>query len=161
MTESVPIADFAVRAAVHSSGAAPKGWFAALTPELNVSTIEDSLWFWRDLLGFEIAYNRPADRFAYLQRGPLQVMLCERKGYWETGSMEQPFGRGVNFQMMVESLAPILTALEEAEWPLFEAPNEVWYREGDEEGGQRQFLVQDPDGYLLRFAEDLGTRAPP
>lgn len=35
---------------------------------------------------------------------------------------------------------------------------EAWYRKGDFEVGQRQFLVQDPDGYLLRLVEGLGER---
>lgn len=26
------------------------------------------------------------------------------------------------------------------------------------EGGNRQFVVQDPDGYLLRFWQDMGER---
>ena len=43
---------------------------------------------------------------------------------------------------------------------LFEAPREAWYRTGPVEGGQREFLVQDPDGYLVRLAEDLGHRQP-
>jgi lactoylglutathione lyase len=33
-----------------------------------------------------------------------------------------------------------------------------WYRHDDIEHGQTQFLVQDPDGYLLRFMQDLGQR---
>ncbi|MEY3533635.1 MAG: hypothetical protein RI979_1659, partial [Pseudomonadota bacterium] len=33
-----------------------------------------------------------------------------------------------------------------------------WYRDGDLEHGQTQFLVQDPDGYLLRFMQHLETR---
>lgn len=33
-----------------------------------------------------------------------------------------------------------------------------WYREGDTELGNRQFVVADPDGYLLRFFTDLGQR---
>jgi hypothetical protein len=37
-------------------------------------------------------------------------------------------------------------------------PVEGWYRTGGVETGQRQFLVQDPDGYLLRLAEVLGER---
>jgi hypothetical protein len=60
----------------------------------------------------------------------------------------------------VERLEPILAALAGAGWPLFEAPSEAWYRTGDVEGGQREFLVQDPDGYLLRIAQDLGHRIP-
>jgi hypothetical protein len=45
-------------------------------------------------------------------------------------------------------------------WDLYEQPNDAWYRIGELEVGRREFLVQDPDGYLLRFAEDLGTRPP-
>jgi hypothetical protein len=33
-----------------------------------------------------------------------------------------------------------------------------WYRSNDFEIGQRQFIVMDPDGYLLRFAQRLGQR---
>ena len=34
------------------------------------------------------------------------------------------------------------------DWSLRE---ESWYRRGSEENGNRQFVVADPDGYLLRF----------
>lgn len=154
------IADPAVRAASPGTGSAPKDGWAGLVPELGVSDIRESLSFWCSLLGFNIAYDRPAARFAYLVRGRLQIMLCERNGRWEPAGMERPFGRGINLQMTVDRIAPILAALDGAGWPLHEAPNEAWYRIGDREGGQREFLVQDPDGYLLRFAEDLGTRPP-
>ena len=49
---------------------------------------------------------------------------------------------------------PILTALEEVRWPLFRAPKQSWYRIGaDEERDTREFLVQDPDGYLVRLSQ--------
>jgi hypothetical protein len=39
---------------------------------------------------------------------------------------------------------------------------DAWYRANDRYLGNRQFLVQDPDGYLRRFFEDLGeSHAPP
>jgi len=154
------LADPIARASSPGTGSAPKDGWAALVPELGVSDIQKSMSFWCGLLGFNVAYDRPAARFAYLVRGRLQVMLCERNGRWETAEMHRPFGRGINLQMTVESIAPILAALEVAGWALHEEPNEAWYRIGDHEGGQREFLVQDPDGYLLRFAEDLGTRPP-
>ena len=38
-------------------------------------------------------------------------------------------------------------------------PEERWYRINvSEETGVHQFLVQDPDGYLLRFSQSLGRR---
>ena len=35
---------------------------------------------------------------------------------------------------------------------------ERWYRRGDEEAGLRQFVVIDPNGFLLRFFTSLGRR---
>ncbi len=126
-----------------------------------MTDITASLDFWCRVLGFEVAYARPAAGFAYLERGPIQVMLCQLNGRWEVADMARPLGRGINLQMTVPTLAPLLTALQAAGWPLYEAPTEAWYTTGDRQGGQREFLVQDPDGYLLRFAEKLGTRPIP
>lgn len=53
----------------------------------------------------------------------------------------------------------MLTRLTEAEYPLYVEPEENWYRTGNVLSGAREFLVQDPDGYLLRFSEHLGTKA--
>lgn len=154
-----PLSDPVVRATSDSTGGAPRDGFADLVPELSVSNIQASLSFWRDLLGFDIAYDRPDARFAYLVRGRLQVMLCELNGRWETADMQRPFGRGINFQMVVDRIDPILSALDEAKWPLYEPPNQAWYRVGNQDVGQREFLVQDPDGYLIRLVERLGTHA--
>jgi hypothetical protein len=70
------------------------------------------------------------------------------------------FGRGVNLQIRVPELAPILRSLEQAGWDLFMPPEEKAYRTGDVETRVHQFIVQDPDGYLLRFSARLGQRAP-
>jgi catechol 2,3-dioxygenase-like lactoylglutathione lyase family enzyme len=118
--------------------------------------------FWRDLLGFTVVYERPEEGFAFLDYAGAQVMLEERgkaQRTWETGPLQPPLGRGINFEIRSASLAPILSRLAHASWPLYMPPEEKWYRVGDVERGQRQFLVQDPDGYLLRFAQPLGTNA--
>jgi catechol 2,3-dioxygenase-like lactoylglutathione lyase family enzyme len=133
--------------------------WAGLVPELNVTDIAVSLRFWRDLLGFTVLYDRPEQGFAYLAREGAEVML-ERldETSWHVGEMARPFGRGINLQIGVSAIQPMLDALAAADWPLYLPPRERWYRAGDQETGQRQFLVQDPDGYLLRFAESLGQR---
>ena len=154
------IVDPVARALSPGTGDAPKDGWSPLVPELAVSDIRASLAFWCDLLGFTVAYDRPAARFAYLVLERLQVMLCERNGRWEPADLQRPFGRGINLQMTVRHIAPILTSLGGAGWPLYEPPVEAWYRVGAHECGQREFLVQDPDGYLLRFAENLGHRPP-
>jgi len=148
------------RNAAAGRGRTPEGGFGALVPELDVTDLRRSLDFWCGLLGFTVAYDRPQAKFAYLEREGAQIMLCQVNGSWETGPLERPFGRGVNFQIATRSLEPILRALAEAGWPLYREPAEAWYRIGGEpdERGSREFLVQDPDGYLVRFAESIGRR---
>jgi|UPI0006902EAB catechol 2,3-dioxygenase-like lactoylglutathione lyase family enzyme len=133
---------------------------AKLVPELLVTDINASLRFWRDLCGFAVVYHRLEEGFAYLDREGAQVMLEERgRGRnWITAVLEAPLGRGMNFQVSVKTLAPILEALGSVDWPLFLAPEQKWYRTGELEAGVHQFLVQDPDGYLVRFSASLGHR---
>jgi catechol 2,3-dioxygenase-like lactoylglutathione lyase family enzyme len=133
----------------------------ALVPELLVTDIDASLRFWCGLCGFSIAFERLYEGFAYLDRDGAQVMLEERgrNRNWITGALDAPYGRGMNFEIRVASVDPILQSLTEAGWALFMRVEEKWYRVRDNETGVRQFLVQDPDGYLLRFSQRIGERS--
>ena len=137
----------------------PCSWAAAaLVPELLVADLNTSLRFWRDVCGFTVLFDRPDEGFAYLDLDGAQIMLDEigKTRDWVTGPLESPFGRGVNFQVTVPALEPMLAALARANWPLFMEPEQKWYRTGAVETGVHQFLVQDPDGYLIRFSTRLG-----
>jgi catechol 2,3-dioxygenase-like lactoylglutathione lyase family enzyme len=139
------------------------GW-QPLVCELLVEDIARSRAFWCGMLGFRTAYERPEERFVYLER-PLadgrgcQIMLCQRSGKWETGQTEPPLGRGVMFQIAVDDLAPLHARLNGARWPIHTGPRDAWRVVGDREAGQREIFVQDPDGYLLMLNQDLGERA--
>ncbi|WP_120002877.1 bleomycin resistance protein [Nesterenkonia muleiensis] len=132
----------------------------ALVPELAITDLTKSLNFWRDLIGFTVDYSRPDEGFAYLTMGGAHLMLDEIAigRSWLTGDLEHPLGRGINFEIAVQDLEPALRRLHGVDWPLFLAPEEKWYRADKEEIGVRQFLVQDPDGYLLRLQTDIGRR---
>ncbi|WP_159586962.1 bleomycin resistance protein [Chelativorans xinjiangense] len=135
--------------------------WACLVPELLVSNLDASLSFWCELIGFTVAYERSAERFAYLHLDGAQVMLEEQgtgERHWITGELTSPLGRGVNFQIKVPDLDRPLWHLKQAGWPLFMEVEEKWYSAGNVETGVRQFLVQDPDGYLLRLSMPLGQR---
>lgn len=138
-------------------GDVPRGGLAALVPELLVSDMTASRHFWCDLLGFKVAYERPPG-FAYIELDGAHVMLCKRNGVWETGSMEKPLGQGINFQISVRKVDEIFAILSSAGWPIYVEPMISWYRAGPVELGQKEFLVQDPDGFLVRLAESLGRR---
>jgi catechol 2,3-dioxygenase-like lactoylglutathione lyase family enzyme len=134
-----------------------------LVPELAVLNLTDSLNFWRDLVGFDVSYARIEEGFAYLVFGQAHLMLDQigMGRTWRTGELDVPLGRGINLQVRVPSLGEPLQRLAAAQWSLFLEPEEKWYRTGKEETGVIQFLVQDPDGYLLRLQSSIGTRPVP
>lgn len=131
-----------------------------LVPELAVTDYEASKRFWCDLVGFSLRYERPEEGFGYLVLGNAHLMLDQinQGRTWATGTLEAPLGRGINFEIQVAPLDAAWERLTQAQWPIFVEPEEKWYRAGDVEIGVRQFLIQDPDGYLVRLQEEIGER---
>jgi len=132
-----------------------------LVPEFMVTDFQKSLGFYVDLLGFTVMYDRPATGFAFLTLGGAEIMIEQQTDFWETARPEYPYGRGVSFQIEVASVAPIVGRLGDAGVALFRPPEDAWYRRDDTYLGNRQFLVLDPDGFVLRLYEDLGENAAP
>ncbi len=85
-------------------------------------------------------------------------MLVKIFDGWKTGGLKNPFGRGINFQIEVKDINPILQSLKKNEISLFQNPKDNWYRKANKLLGCQEFLVQDPDGYLLRFSQDIGIK---
>ena len=131
------------------------GGFASIVPEFVVLDFEKSRAFWCNVLGFQVAFERRG--FAYLRQGNVEVMIAASTGFWETGPLEPPLERGLNFQMFIGSADALATRITATGWPLHSNVHEAWHCSGGINRGYRQFLVQDPDGYLLRFAEKLGS----
>ena len=134
--------------------------FNQLTPELSITNFAKSLDFYTQILAFSVAYQRTEEGFALLTLGEAQLMIDQiGKGRtWATGDFSYPLGRGINIQIEVINIDPILASLKKHQVKLFMDVEEKWYRQDALEWGNRQFLVQDPDGYLLRFTQDLGSR---
>ncbi|GIU68109.1 bleomycin resistance protein [Candidatus Phycosocius spiralis] len=130
--------------------------WAALVPELVVSDITASRAFYIGVLGFVLEYER--EGFAYLSFGEAQIMLEQVGNHWSTGMLERPFGRGINLQIEIEDIGKFLDRIVAAGLPLFQPLQTSWYRADEVEHGQSEFLIQDLDGYLLRFCENLGER---
>lgn len=132
-----------------------------LVPELMITHLDNSLAFWVSCLGFSIAYQRAEDGFAYLDLNGAQVMLEQidpNARQWLTAALSKPFGRGINLQIDVEAVGPVIRKLGEAGFALYRECRDTWYRADTVEVGQREFIVQDPDGYLVRLVERLGER---
>lgn len=127
--------------------------WAALVPELTVSDLARSVDVYTRLFGFTLNYTRPG--FAYLSLGRVQWMLEQARGggAWLTGPLEPPYGRGINFQVQVPDVQELYDRLLAENHPIFVPMKASVYLEGDTEHHQREFLVLDPDGYLLRFTD--------
>ncbi|MGL0818688.1 glyoxalase family protein [Vibrio vulnificus] len=131
-----------------------------MVPELLVSDFAKSLNFYCEMLGFKVRSQRKSPDFVYLELEQVQIMLEQiHDNAWVTGSLETPLGRGVNFQIELSDIAPVYDRLESAGVSLFKEQKDTWYDVGDSLSGQREFLVQDPDGYLLRFSQYLGEKS--
>jgi catechol 2,3-dioxygenase-like lactoylglutathione lyase family enzyme len=135
----------------------------ALVPEFSVSDWKRSRDFYCEILGFACVYARPEEGFCYLRLGEAELMI-DQIGVGRTFGgaylpQSYPFGKGLNVQIRVASVLPLLESLQRHEVALSLPPEETWYRVDAQEKGNRQFVVADPDGYLLRFYEDLGSRS--
>ena len=134
-------------------------YFNKNIPEFDVTDLKNTVKFY-ETCGFKIEYERKEDKFVFMSLGEIQFMFCELGSInvWEVGKLEYPFGRGINFQLEVDNVEEIYNNLVKEEYPIMIDIEENWYRQDDKLLGNKEFLVQDPDGYLLRFSEDLGTK---
>ena len=132
--------------------------FNKLIPELGVSDFKRSLNFYTKILGFRIEYERKD--FAFISYQGSQIMIQNIKNdSWRTGKLQYPFGRGINFQIEVKDVDRLVNSLRKNKYPIKMKLQDNWYRVKGVLLGNREFLVMDPDGYLLRFAQDLGIKS--
>lgn len=133
--------------------------WSKLVPELTVSEFAGSIRFYTDVLGFEVMFSRPG--FVYMEFEGSQFMLEEfHSDGWNVAGLEKPYGRGVNFQIECSDAHGLRRRLSDSGHTLYREVEDVWRETGDIVTGSREFLVRDPDGYLLRFSEHLGERDP-
>lgn len=124
--------------------------FNSLIPELSVSNIEISKKFYKDL-GFKIVYERLENKFCFMQFENNQIMLEENNDNWNVAKMEYPYGNGMNISMTVENVDYLYKTLKDKQVKIFLDLEINEYRVNNKIFQDKEFLLQDPDGYLLRF----------
>lgn len=129
--------------------------FNKLIPELSVSNIEKSLDFYINILGFKLEYERKTDKFAFLSFNGSQIMIEQINNHWAVGDLEKPFGRGINFQIECSNVEEISTKLKNADYPIFKDVFESKYKADGVIYTEKELLVQDLDGYLIRFQQTI------
>jgi catechol 2,3-dioxygenase-like lactoylglutathione lyase family enzyme len=130
-----------------------------LIPELDVCDLAASLRFYVDVLGFRVAYERRDEAFVMLEREGARLMIEAAAGpgrRFVTAPLEHPYGRGMSLQILVSDTHALYAHVVEAGFRPEIALEDKWYDVAGSRKGNRQFVIADPDGYLLRFFEDLG-----
>lgn len=124
--------------------------FNSLIPELSVSNINKSKDFYLKI-GFKIKYERKEDKFCFLELENNQIMIEENNNNWNTGKLEYPYGRGINISMSISDVEMLYNTLKKKKIDFYLDLEVHEYRVDDKIYYDKEFLIQDLDGYLLRF----------
>jgi catechol 2,3-dioxygenase-like lactoylglutathione lyase family enzyme len=121
-----------------------------LTPNLVVSDVARSLTFYRDVLGFQVTATVPDALpfvFASVQSGPVEIFLnAPEPAIAEYSAFKgRPIGGTLTLFIEVADIARVYASLE-ARVKVVMPIQKKWY-------GVTEFAFEDPDGYIITFAE--------
>lgn len=103
-------------------------------------------------MGFKLEYERVKDNFAFLSFEGSQFMFEQiHDGGWNTGELLFPLGRGINFSITVQDIDELYAKVKNNNIIVYRELTVKHYQVKNKIIGQKQFLIQDPNGYLLRF----------
>ena len=125
--------------------------FNNLIPKLSVFDILQTKKFYKEL-GFKIEYERQKEKFIFMSFQDSQFMFEQiHDEGWTTGELTYPLGRGVNFSIAVDDIENLYTLVKSKKLEIYKKLTKSVYLVNGIEEIQMEFLIQDPNGYLLRF----------
>ena len=125
--------------------------FKKLTPNLLVANVERSLAFYEHLLGFDRGFTVPEQSpfvFASVNSGPVEIFFNDAAAAIEeyAGFAGKPLGATGTMYIEIEGVDALHDRLKAADVPIVMPPATQFY-------GMREFAIEDPDGYVVTFAE--------
>ena len=130
-----------------------------VTPNLIVADIARSMAFYQDVLGFAVVTTVPEVSpfvFAWMQRDGVNVFLNSLQGMEDdvAGLAARPIGGTATMFFSVERDATA-GGIDEF-FTQLSGRAEIVMPLKDQFYGMREFGVQDPDGYIILFAQRIG-----
>lgn len=126
--------------------------FNSLIPELTVFDINRTKQFYIQKLGFHLEYEREEEKFIFLSYEGSQLMFEQiHEDGWNVGCLAYPLGRGINFSIQISDMERFYNRVKQANLTIYRDLVTNDYVANGEIIHQKEFLIQDPDGYLLRF----------
>ena len=124
--------------------------FKKLTPNLLVASVERSLAFYVDTLGFERGMTVPDQSplaFASVTGGPVEIFFNDAAGAVKEypGFAGRPIGATGTLFIEVEGIDALHSRLEPDVKIVMPIVTQFY--------GMREFAIEDPDGYVITFAE--------
>ena len=103
-------------------------------------------------LGFKIEYERAEENFVFMSFEDSQFMFeqIHDKG-WNTDALEYPLGRGINLSIAVENVEALYETVKNGQMDIYRELTKSTYLVNGIAKEPIEFLIQDPNGYLLRF----------
>lgn len=124
--------------------------FNKLIPELSVTDINKSLEFYKNI-GFRVVYKREEDKLFFLELEGSQIMIQQNNNNWNVAVLEYPYGRGINLSIEVKDIEKIYKKVKEHKYKLFLDIETHSYKVEEKIYNDIEFIILDPDGYMLRF----------
>lgn len=123
----------------------------ALTPNLVVSDVAASLEFYR-AFGFELTMHVPEQApfvFAAVTNGGATIFLNDKKMF---GPELPPWAKGrggaLTLYIKLDGFDDVLKIARARKLKFIQEPETQFY-------GMREFAVEDPDGFVVTFAEEV------
>ena len=123
--------------------------FIQITPFMHVADLEGAVQFFVDVLGFKVWINGPT--YAYVQREVAGVRIM--KASTSTGEEQRPGNRAFRYYIDVKDVDAVVEELRPklaAHWPGRQVHGPV-----DQPDGQREFMIEGPDGDLVVFGQEI------
>ena len=124
--------------------------FTKLTPNLLVASVDRSLAFYVDILGFARGMTVPDQSpfaFASVSSGPVEIFFNDAAGAVKEypGFAGKPIGATGTLFIEVEGVNALHDRLKTSVKVVMPIETKFY--------GMREFAIEDPDGYVITFAQ--------
>ena len=126
--------------------------FTKLTPNLLVASVDRSLAFYVDILGFARGMtvpDQPPFAFAAVASGPVEIFFNDATGATKEypGFAGKPIGATGTMYIEVEGVDALHERIKSSVTITMPLVTQFY--------GMREFGILDPDGYVITFAERM------
>lgn len=122
-----------------------------ITTNLMVESVDTSVNFYQEILGFEVVASVPAKnqelQFTILAKDSVTLMLQEKNNLGEEYPIlaTEKIRPSITLYITIENFEDFYIAIKKS-YPIYTEKHTTFY-------GSKEFAITDPDGYVLTFTE--------